>query len=324
MITWSRLIFEERTLAIPGIHSVGQYNYVAARPGLPPHRHVGCVEISLLVKGYQVYEIGGKTYHVKGGEQYLSLPDEWHGTGSEPQDKGILYWVILDVAKEPDRFLYLAPEMSRKLIQDLKTIPVRHFTAPPDSHSTLDKVFRAVRQIRKPDDCVGIFQKQEAAEPGAVNGERQGGVPADESFHVLEATSQLVYYILRTIEASRGSSRPLSPLIKASLDFIEKNEETWLNVAQVAEKINLSESYFKILFRDEVGLPPAEYMLRRKVDLAKALLGTPNSNITEIAYRLGFSSSQYFATVFKRFTNQTPSEFMNGVEPEMIEIVDFD
>ena len=85
----SRLVFEEDTLRIPGVHSLGQYHYNSAEPGLPPHRHRGCVEISLLARGYQAYQIGGKIYQVKGGEQYISLPDEIHDTGSEPEEKGI-------------------------------------------------------------------------------------------------------------------------------------------------------------------------------------------------------------------------------------------
>jgi AraC-like DNA-binding protein len=322
MSTWSRLVYEEETIGIPGVHSIGQYNYVAARGGLPPHNHVGCVEISLLVKGYQTYQVAGKTYHVKGGEQYISLPDEMHDTGDEPQDKGILYWLILDVTKVPGKFLFLAPAMARKLISDLQEFPARHFAANPEGHTTLDRAFTALRRIRKPDECTGIFQKTPVVPPLAeAKARKSAAAPLNEMFYLLEASSQIVAYILQTIAASRANVRSISPVIQQSLDFIAQKEEVWLNVAEVAEKVNLSESYFKILFRDEVGLPPAEYMLRRKVEAAKVFLSKPNCNITELAYRLGFSSSQYFATVFRRFTNQTPSEFMRGQLLELEHII---
>ena len=185
------------------MHSIGQYNYVAARGGLPPHNHIGCVEISLLVKGYQAYQVGGKTYHVKGGEQYISLPDEMHDTGEEPQDKGILYWLILDVTKEPDKFLFLAPAMARKLISDLLAFPSRHFAANPEGHATLDRAFKALRPIRSPDESTGIFQKM-----GWVKGtgrRKSQRVSSEETFHLLEASSHIVYYILQTIAASRAN-----------------------------------------------------------------------------------------------------------------------
>ena len=322
MSNWSRLVYEEKTIGIPGIHSLGQYNYVAAKEGLPPHKHEGCVEISLLVKGYQAYQVGGTTYHVKGGEQYISLPGEMHDTGSEPQDKGILYWLILDVTKNRGEFLFLAPAMARKLISDLVQMPTRHFEATQQSHLTLDRAFKTLMQIREADECLGIFQKNGSGKSGVANGRKPDRSRADDSVPLLEICSHVIYYILQTIAASRANVSPISPVIQASLDFIARNEETWLNVAQVAEKIELSESYFKILFREEVGLPPAEYMLRQKVAVAKRFLSKPHCNITELAFRLGFSSSQYFATVFKRYTNQTPSEFMSGRLPAMIEISD--
>jgi AraC-like DNA-binding protein/quercetin dioxygenase-like cupin family protein len=317
MSTWSRLVYEEEAIGIPGVHSIGQYNYVAARGGLPPHNHEGCVEISLLVKGYQTYQVGGKTYHVKGGEQYISLPDEMHDTGEEPQDKGILYWLILDVTEEPDKFLFLAPGMARKLVSDLLALPSQHFAAGQEGHATLDRAFNALQQIKRADECTGIFQKWDWTKAAPKGRRKSQRVSPEETFHLLEASSHIVYYILQTIAASRVNVRPSSPVIAAGLEYIAKNQEEWLSVARVAEKVNLSESYFKILFRDEVGLPPAEYMLRQKIEAAKTALNDSNCNITELAYRLGFSSSQYFATVFRRFTNQTPSEFMAGKRLEL-------
>jgi len=321
MNIWSRLVFEEKTIGIPGVHSMGQYNYMAAHAGLPLHQHRGCVELSLLVKGNQTYQLGGESYHVKGGECYISLPGEPHDTGGEPQGKGILYWLILDVTKNPKKILFLTPEAARKLTADLLKLPSRHFVADPESQATLDKAFKVLQHIRKPDEYTGIFEKADHVSPPDSHHVRKR-LGLDDSFHLLEAANHICCYILKTIAASRASTRSISPAIQASIDFISKNEKEWFTVTQVAEHIHLSESYFKILFREEVGLPPAEYMLRQKVDLAKKFLGKENCNITELAYQLGFSSSQYFATVFKRFTDLTPSEFMSGRRPRLIRIRD--
>ena len=67
----------------------------------------------------------------------------------------------------------------------------------------------------------------------------------------------------------------------------------------------LSESRFKARFKREMGVPPAEYWLRKKVEQASVLLA--KATITQVAHQLGFSSSQYFATVFKRYTLTSPS-----------------
>jgi len=316
----SRLVFEEKNLRIPGVHSLGQYHYATAKPGLPPHQHPGCVEISLLAKGCQSYRNGGNIYHVKGGEQYISLPGEIHDTASEPEEKGVLYWLILDVTRQPDKFLFLAPRMAGKLVGDLRRLSSYHFSSDAESRATLDKAFRALGQIKTPDEHTGIFQDEHRILPSALEAGKSIPARLDDSFHLLEAVSHLLYYILQTIHASRANVRRVSPAIQASLDFISKNENEWLDVAQVAKEIHLSESHFKIRFRQEVGLPPAEYMLHQKIAAAKVQLSQPSSSVTDVAYSLGFSSSQYFATVFKRFTNLTPSEFHQGRRPEMTAI----
>ena len=321
MTAWSRLVFEEEELGIPGVHSVGQYNYVAAKAGLPPHQHRGCVEISLLVKGEQTYRVGGKTYQVKGGEQYISLPGEIHDTGSQPEDKGILYWLILNVTENPGQFLFLTPGMAQKLIADLLQLSSRHLVASDESQSTLERAFRALQRIRAPHECTGGYRKNGAVKTSALNPGRSQ-VPGNDSVHLLEAASSIVYYVSQTIAASKAGGRGISSPIKASIDFIARKPEAWLNVVEVAREVRLSESIFKNRFREEVGTPPAEYMLRQKVDLAKTLLGQPGCRITEVAYRLGFCSSQYFSTVFKRFSNLTPSEFMKGQHTELAEIHD--
>ena len=76
-----------------------------------------------------------------------------------------------------------------------------------------------------------------------------------------------------------------------------------------ARAIHLSESRFKARFRREVGLPPGVYILRAKIAAACTELRQPGTRVTELAHRLGFSSSQYFATVFRRFTGLTPSTY---------------
>ena len=77
----------------------------------------------------------------------------------------------------------------------------------------------------------------------------------------------------------------------------------------LAEIAGLSEARFKINFRKQVGIPPREYVLRRKIETAKHILKNSDMTITELAHKMSFSSSQYFSTVFKRFTLMSPKEF---------------
>ena len=87
-----------------------------------------------------------------------------------------------------------------------------------------------------------------------------------------------------------------------------------IQIRELARLCGLSVSRFKERFRDEVGVPPAEYLTRQKIEAAKSLLLAGDHSITDVAMDLGFSSSQYFATAFKRYTGRTPSEYRRRTE----------
>ena len=79
---------------------------------------------------------------------------------------------------------------------------------------------------------------------------------------------------------------------------------------KLAEIAGLSPSRFKASFKEEFGVPPAEYALRARVVEAHRRLSKPDATVIRVAFDLGFSFSQYFASVFRRFTNFTPREAM--------------
>lgn len=60
------------------------------------------------------------------------------------------------------------------------------------------------------------------------------------------------------------------------------------------------------VFKETTGLTPNDYLLRQRIERAKERLTQTSQPITEIALGVGFSSSQYFANVFRRYTGMTP------------------
>jgi AraC-like DNA-binding protein len=77
----------------------------------------------------------------------------------------------------------------------------------------------------------------------------------------------------------------------------------------LARHARLSLSHFKKRFRTETGLSPRQFILRDKIEAAKRVLCHQDTSVTNLALDLGFVSSQYFATVFKRITGLTPSDY---------------
>ena len=59
-----------------------------------------------------------------------------------------------------------------------------------------------------------------------------------------------------------------------------------------------------------------EYVLNKRLQKAKYLLQEDEFTISEVAYKVGFSSLAYFSTVFKSKFNLTPSEFKEKNNPK--------
>ena len=68
-------------------------------------------------------------------------------------------------------------------------------------------------------------------------------------------------------------------------------------------------SYYKQKFKQEVGITPSEYMMLQKIERAKKILTESDQSITNIAFSMGFSSSNYFCSVFKKFMDCTPKDY---------------
>lgn len=98
-------------------------------------------------------------------------------------------------------------------------------------------------------------------------------------------------------------------LLAQITDFLSENVDEKLEFNDILMHFNLSSSVVKKFFREQMGCGVMDYFTRLKIDRAKELIREENFTFTEISERLGFNTSQYFTTVFKRISGMTPSEY---------------
>jgi AraC-like DNA-binding protein len=75
----------------------------------------------------------------------------------------------------------------------------------------------------------------------------------------------------------------------------------------------LSTSHFHAAFLQQTGFTPSDFRQRHRIQRAKQLLQNTSLSISTIAFDLGFSTSQYFATVFRKITGISPREYRTSV-----------
>ena len=94
--------------------------------------------------------------------------------------------------------------------------------------------------------------------------------------------------------------------------YIDSNLSQIRNISDVAGGMGYSLHYISHLFTQKMGMTMKSYINLRKVEVAKVLLKTKKTTVTEIAESLCFDSPQYFSKIFRKYTGMSPVEFKNS------------
>jgi AraC-like DNA-binding protein len=89
-------------------------------------------------------------------------------------------------------------------------------------------------------------------------------------------------------------------------EYVEANLAEPLSLGDLAAAAGLTRMHFAAQFRVATGLPPHEYLLRRRIERAQEMLLEERSSLVEVALSVGFQTQSHFTSVFKRFVGQPP------------------
>lgn len=94
------------------------------------------------------------------------------------------------------------------------------------------------------------------------------------------------------------------------IDHIAANLQHPLPVEKLADVSGLSRAHFSRVFAASEGMPPAEFVLRKRLQSAtKLLTKAAHLSVKEVAVMSGFEDPNYFAKVFRRYFGASPTEF---------------
>lgn len=98
-------------------------------------------------------------------------------------------------------------------------------------------------------------------------------------------------------------------IIEKGIEYLEQDQEQALSIAEIADLCNVSEVYFRKLFKEYSGVSPTEYRTAAKICKAKNYLKQEALSIADISDRLGFGEVSYFIKVFKQRVGITPAKY---------------
>jgi AraC family L-rhamnose operon regulatory protein RhaS len=266
------------------IAMLGWDRFSKAQASLAAHAHPGTYEICYIVHGSVDWWAGDEVHEVGPGDVYITRPDEWHGGLDAMMHPNELYWVQVHVPPGG-----LCAWEAQAMARDFDQMKLRRFPGRPSIKDAFARLL-AVHQAR------GSYAT----------------TLARAALHELLAI--VVQCHEEYARLLRDQSHAQSAAIRRALRWMGKHLAEDYSIQKAADAAGLSISHFHERFFAEIGFTPADHRARARVAEAKQLLRAGDFSITEIAMAVGFSSSQYFATVFKNLTGMTPREYRRHLQ----------
>jgi AraC family transcriptional regulator len=141
---------------------------------------------------------------------------------------------------------------------------------------------------------------------------------AEDRLYVDTLSVQLAVHVLR-----RYGTAPLQPRsyrgglsrakMRAVLDYLNAHLCQNIQLSELAGLVEMSPFHFLRLFRDSSGLTPHQYLVHRRVEVARSMLLHGDLSLADVAHRLGFADQSHFTRHFRRLTGAPPGQLRRAI-----------
>ncbi len=293
---WARLGYPGMVMpegVLPGVNSIGFWNASFQQEwGLPWHRNEG-IEITFLETGSMPFSIEDKEYTIMPNDITVTGPWQPHKLGNPTIGVGKYYWIILDVGVRQPHQEWVWPSwvmLTKPDMDDLTKI-LRQNDKP---------IWKANEEIRK------CFSKIGDLIHGDTNFSK-------ESWIVIYINELLMQFLQSFRSGGFKLDKNLTDITRTIKLFLDHLDETYFQVwtlESMAEYCGLGTTRFVHYFKQATNMTPMHYLnFIRLREAAKQLIKQPSCPISKICYEHGFSSGQYFSTIFKKQYGCSPADY---------------
>ena len=130
----------------------------------------------------------------------------------------------------------------------------------------------------------------------------------DSPERISEAAYRLLLELYRSLTVYREEGG-YPPLVEAAIGTIREDFAYLEGVEELAERLFVTPEHLIRQFTAAVGVSPGRFLKKRRLEYARELLLRPDMTVSLAADLSGFSSSGYFAKVFRKEYGISPSDF---------------
>jgi AraC family transcriptional regulator len=147
----------------------------------------------------------------------------------------------------------------------------------------------------------------------AAHAEMVAGFPSGRLF--LDSVEQAMAVTLvnghaarhRPVQIQRGGLG--AARLRKIRELVDARIEDDLSLDEMAESVGLSTAHFARMFRKSTGDTPHQFVLRQRLERAKAMLCAADARVLDVAVACGFKTQQHFAQVFRGICGVSPTEY---------------
>uniref|UniRef100_UPI004047BDDA helix-turn-helix transcriptional regulator n=1 Tax=Mariniflexile sp. TaxID=1979402 RepID=UPI004047BDDA len=281
---------DENTL---GLNSIGYWD--ANEPqdwGLDWHRNEG-LEFHFLESGSMPYLQENKEAILTPNHLTITRPWEAHKVGNPYIGMGKFYWVIIDLEVRRPHQNWVWPDWITLTNNDLERLTA----ILRQNEKSILKTNQSVR------DCFSKISK-------AIDTDEKGS-NASKIRLLINYLLVLLLDLLNTDDMVLNESlTDSSRSVKFFLNELEKNlSENW-TIELMAQSAGVGLTRFTHHCKQLTNLTPMRYLTMKRLEMSKEILKDEEElSIAQIAYMCGFTTSQYFATVFKKHEKCSPNQY---------------
>jgi AraC-like DNA-binding protein len=135
------------------------------------------------------------------------------------------------------------------------------------------------------------------------------GIIANSIANLAHRNLQLESELQAARQAVSARSSDHKTLVRQAIEYMQQHLEGPLRIADVARHVALSPTYFGIIFLEQTGFSPGDYLIDLRLERARHYLARTEMSVTEIAVILDYTPS-YFSRLFKNRVGCSPTDYL--------------
>jgi AraC family transcriptional regulator, arabinose operon regulatory protein len=224
------------------------------------------------LKGHGWCDISGTHHKIRPGELLVVKPGTPHAYGADDNHPWTIFWVHV----KGENCGLLLDE-----IEALKSQPVLWLGESPRLFVLFEELLEAMEH----------------------------GYAVSRLLYASQILTHLVGLVIWTYHSGSDRNVTAAQKVTQSITYMKQHLDQPATVASFAALANLSEPYYRSLFRRQTGYAPMDYFIRLRIHKACQLLDTTPLSIKEIARQVGYQDALYFSHAFKIVMESSPSQY---------------